>query len=87
MKRVIAIIAVVALAGAFSVYGEEKELISTPSGSGSAPEATGGPDAFGYTWSDQAEPDCAYNFVDISATGTDLGDGDGVRHERNRHLR
>lgn len=78
MKISIAVVAVVVLAGAFSAYGEEKELIPTSTGFGFAPEATGGPDAFGYTWSDQVEPNCAFGYIDISATGTDLGDGDDV---------
>jgi len=38
--------------------------------------ATGGPDAFGYTWADQAEATCSYNFVDISATGLQIVNGD-----------
>lgn len=78
MKRVLAVMAIIVLAGTLSVSAEEKELDATPSGSGTLPEATGGPDGFGYTWADQAEPTCAYQFVDIAATGTDLGDGDDV---------
>lgn len=37
-----------------------------------------GPDTFGYTLRDQAEAGsvCAFNFVDIAATGTILGNGD-----------
>lgn len=42
---------------------------------GEAPDATGGPDGFGYTYADQASG-CAYNFIDISATGTFVVDGD-----------
>ncbi len=40
--------------------------------------ATGGPDAFGYTWADQAEATVNYNFIDISATGTQIFNGDDV---------
>ena len=38
--------------------------------------ATGGPDAFGYTFADENEPDCAFQFVDISSTGTFIFEGD-----------
>ncbi|MFT5779919.1 MAG: hypothetical protein ACI837_002879 [Crocinitomicaceae bacterium] len=31
---------------------------------------TGGPDAYGYTWEDSAEPSVTYNWVDITGTGT-----------------
>lgn len=40
------------------------------------PEATGGPDAFGYTYSDQAEADVAFDWVDITGTGTPVVSGD-----------
>jgi len=38
--------------------------------------ATGGPDAFGYTFADTAEAECGYQFVDITATGTSITSGD-----------
>ena len=78
MKRVLSVLVAVVIVGAFSVYSEEKGLDDVPSGPGTISEATGGPDAFGYSWADQAEANCAYQFVDISGTGTDLGDGDDV---------
>lgn len=40
-----------------------------PSDPGVPTRTTGGPDAFGYTFFDQDEPECTTNFVDISATG------------------
>ncbi len=45
-----------------------------------APYATGGPDAFGYTFADQDEPDCPYDFVDITLTATRVytDEDDGV---------
>ncbi|MCL4839398.1 MAG: hypothetical protein KJ058_15695, partial [Thermoanaerobaculia bacterium] len=61
--------------GAAEVKDPEPPL-GTP---GPGPEATGGPDAFGYTFADGAEATCAaFTFIDISATGTVLGDGDDV---------
>jgi hypothetical protein len=41
-----------------------------------APESTGGPDAFGYTYSDQAEADVAFDWIDITATGAPVVSGD-----------
>lgn len=38
---------------------------------------SGGPDSFGYTFTDQSEG-CTFDFVDISSTGTFLFDGDDV---------
>lgn len=40
--------------------------------------ATGGPDAFGYTWADQVELTVDYNFIDIRTTGTQIVTGDDV---------
>jgi len=48
------------------VKGEEP-----PAGPGIDPNLTGGPDAFGYTFTDSTEPDGpTFSFVDISGTGT-----------------
>ncbi|MBP6823002.1 MAG: hypothetical protein KA368_15750, partial [Acidobacteria bacterium] len=42
-----------------------------------APNAAGGPDAFGNTWRDnQGASPIPYQFVDITGTGTNLGNGD-----------
>lgn len=43
---------------------------------GSSSQATGGPDTFGYTFADNGEANCAFQFVDIGASGTFLFDGD-----------
>ncbi len=50
------------------------------SGFGVGSRATGGPDAFGYTFADTAEASCAYQWIDISGTGTAvvLGDDAGA---------
>lgn len=46
-----------------------------------APARSGGPDGFGYTFADSAEPGVAYAWEDISATGTDIMiDGDDVNY-------
>lgn len=47
------------------------------SGGGFSISATGGPDVFGYTFTDQADG-CTFQFIDISATGTFVTDGDDV---------
>ncbi len=44
--------------------------------SGVAPNATGGPDTFGYTFLDSAEATCPFQFVDITATGVEVASGD-----------
>lgn len=40
---------------------------------GPSPDTVGGPDAFGYTFADNLEPNCNPTLVDISTTGTGLG--------------
>ena len=40
--------------------------------SSDARAATGGPDGFGYTWRDGAEPGVVFAWEDISVTGTDI---------------
>jgi len=73
--RIIVFVCVMTLALG-SVFAEEIKGQDEPIGHGEAVRATGGPDTFGYTWADQAEGSCPYQFVEISGTGTDLGDGD-----------
>lgn len=47
----------------------------------SAVAASGGPDGFGYTWRDSAEPGVVFAWEDIAATGRDVGvDGDDVNY-------
>lgn len=46
-----------------------------PQAVGHPANATGGPDGFGYTFFDQNDG-CTFSFVDISATGTFIVDGD-----------
>lgn len=65
------------LAGAALAQAESKDSDPAP-GPGYVGDTTGGPDAFGYTFSDQAEPDCDYAFVDISGTGTFVVNGDDI---------
>lgn len=38
----------------------------------------GGPDAFGYTFTDSSAGNCAFQFIDISATGAQVVSGDDV---------
>lgn len=69
-----------ALAGAASVAmaQEMKAPNDIPSVRGVAPPATGGPDTFGYQFADSTTGQCAFNFVDISQTGTTVVSGDDV---------
>lgn len=62
---------------AWTASAQEVKDATPPSGlSGEAPQTTGGPDAFGYTFVDSNEANCSYNFIDISATGTNVLTGD-----------
>lgn len=56
---------------------ENKFAANVPDG-GVAPQATGGPDAFGYTWMDQSTGSCDYQFIDISGSGALVVSGDDV---------
>ncbi len=79
MKRAMTIGMALALAAPLLVFAAEPPKDPNPaqgSPGGIPVEATGGPDAFGYTFIDQAEPNCAFQFVDISATGTSITTGD-----------
>lgn len=67
-----------ALSSALIAQPAEVKDPNPPSGDsgGTVSQATGGPDAFGYTFADNAEANCAFQFVDIAASGTFLFDGD-----------
>jgi subtilisin family serine protease len=43
---------------------------------GIAPQSSGGPDTFGYNWSDSDEDQVTYDWTDISSIGTSLSFGD-----------
>lgn len=60
------------------VESQEIKDVNPPSGAeiGTDSRATGGPDAFGYTFADQAEADVSFDWIDITGTGTALGGGD-----------
>lgn len=69
---------VLALAGAASVAmaQEIKAPNDIPSVRGDVPPATGGPDTFGYVYADSTTAQCAFDFVDITASGTSVVSGD-----------
>jgi hypothetical protein len=54
---------------------DDKSLSPGPANIGSLPDASGGPDDFGYIFADNAEAACSslYSYVDITATGTGAG--------------
>ena len=43
---------------------------------GTTARATGGPDVFGYTFADGAEPGVTFDWIDITGTGLAIGGGD-----------
>ena len=69
---------VLALAGVASVAmaQEVKAPNDLPTVRGVAPAPTGGPDTFGYVYADSTTEQCAFDFIDISATGTSVVSGD-----------
>ncbi|HMB40011.1 MAG TPA: hypothetical protein VKO85_13120 [Wenzhouxiangellaceae bacterium] len=69
---------VLLLAGAASVAiaQEVKAPDDIPSVRGNAPVATGGPDNFGYVFADSTTNQCAFDFIDITATGATVTGGD-----------
>ncbi|MEM9293773.1 MAG: hypothetical protein AAGD01_19000 [Acidobacteriota bacterium] len=72
-----AMLMLVLSAGLSAQLSEVKDPNSPAGGSvGTDSEATGGPDGFGYTFEDSAEPTCPFNFIDITGTGTSVGGGD-----------
>lgn len=74
LKTIVVLLLVVTIASA-----QEVKDPNPPANINDAPvsvNATGGPDAFGYTYRDQNEPGCTFDFIDISATGTFIVDGD-----------
>ncbi len=75
------------VAAATTVLGQEIKDPSPPMGSpGGAVRSTGGPDAFGYTYSGGGEADVTYDWVEITGTGTVVVSGDDtvVRFENGR---
>lgn len=63
------------LAGSTGLEGWPNQAPGVPDGIESL-QISGGPDGFGYTFRDQATAGCAANFVNIAATGTQIGSGD-----------
>lgn len=79
MNRPLLYAAILALAlSPMVVESQEIKDANPPSGAeiGTDSRATGGPDAFGYTFADQAEADVSFDWIDITGTGTFVGSGD-----------
>lgn len=73
MSRVLTAAVIVCLA--FSPVWAQKGP-DPPTGSPVAPTTTGGPDAFGYTFFDNNEPECPFQYIDIVGTGAAQSHGD-----------
>jgi len=78
MKYLVSILMVCAMIATTTHAQEAKDQAA--SGGAVAPlfGVGGGPDAFGYTFTDSAAGNCAFQFIDISATGDLLVSGDDV---------
>lgn len=79
MKRITVLAALMVLVLPLAGFAVEPPKDPNPaqgSPNGIPNNATGGPDAFGYTFADNAEAECPYQFVDITATGTSITTGD-----------
>lgn len=83
-RHLLLALAIVSLAGTATAQtnpharrtGPTPEVKGDESVSGGHVDATGGPDAFGYSFADTAEASCTYQFVDIAMTGTPVVSGD-----------
>ncbi len=78
MKTMVKVFVICALMSGVSFAQESKN--QADSGNSVAPlfGGNGGPDAFGYTFSGSVAGNCAFQFVDISATGASVVVGDDV---------
>jgi parallel beta-helix repeat protein len=65
-KQVAIIVCIALVINAGAIFGAQPET---------EPSNVGGPDAFGYSWTDNKAPSpvIAYNWIEISGTGTDTG--------------
>lgn len=79
LRRACALAVAMTLACAATAQESKVEPAPTPA-QARAPLATFGPDAFGYRGFDGGEPECTFQYIDISASGTNVvtGDDEGV---------
>lgn len=74
--RILLIVGCCVLLCAAGVSAQEEPKDDPAPTAGVVRGGTGGPDGFGYTYEDSTNPDCAFQWVDISATGANQGHGD-----------
>lgn len=75
-KNMFLALIVLMFASSITIAQESKDN-DEPVGPGQGPNVVFGPDGFGYQGYDSAEPECSFNFIDISGTGAVIiADGD-----------
>jgi hypothetical protein len=76
MKNLDKLAIVCALLSCAAIAQEVKQADDVPEILGGGPTPTGGPDAFGYVFADSSTAECTNDFIDITATGTNVVSGD-----------
>jgi hypothetical protein len=78
MRRLAAPVLILAFAAGFGLSALDAHAQTSDSAPPPAILASGGPDAFGYTWRDNnpVTGGCSYDFINIATTGTNIGTGD-----------
>lgn len=70
------IVLALALASLMAPVMAQEDKSDDTRGGGVPPQATGGPDTYGYVWADSSTDQCAVDFIDITDTGSTVVTGD-----------